>query len=145
MRKRTDGDHLKLIDFGFSKVWQRNTKMDLSCGTLSYVAPEVLRQSYTSQCDLWSLGVIAFILLLGYMPFAGDEDRQKDHIKAGKYTKKPEKWAAISPNAFIEQLLVVDSSVRLTAEQDALEHRFITERKHNASQGVDPDVASELW
>lgn len=37
--------------------------MELSCGTLSYAAPEVLAKSYTSQCDLWSLGVIVFILL----------------------------------------------------------------------------------
>merc|ERR1719183_2388648 len=62
-------DHLKLIDFGFSKVWEPNTKMALSCGTLSYVAPEVLAKDYTSQCDMWSFGVIVFILLVGYMPF----------------------------------------------------------------------------
>jgi len=51
-------DHLKLIDFGFSHIWEPNTTMALSCGTLSYVAPEVLRKKYTSQCDMWSLGVI---------------------------------------------------------------------------------------
>ena len=49
-----NSDFLKLIDFGFSKVWAKNTKMELSCGTLSYAAPEVLAKSYTSQCDLWS-------------------------------------------------------------------------------------------
>merc|ERR1719444_653260 len=64
-----EGDHLKLIDFGFSKIWSPNTKMRASCGTLAYVAPEVLSQNYTSKCDLWSLGFIAFILLFGYMPF----------------------------------------------------------------------------
>eukprot|EP00931_Biecheleriopsis_adriatica_P048899 TRINITY_DN28260_c0_g1_i1.p1 TRINITY_DN28260_c0_g1~~TRINITY_DN28260_c0_g1_i1.p1 ORF type:complete len:273 (+),score=40.84 TRINITY_DN28260_c0_g1_i1:31-849(+) len=66
----TEGsDHLKLIDFGFSKVWDPNTSMKQSCGTLDYVAPEVLAGSYCKQCDMWSLGVIAFILLFGYMPF----------------------------------------------------------------------------
>merc|ERR1719265_396241 len=47
--------HLKLIDFGFSKIWESNIKMKMSCGPLSYVAQEVLRKAYTSQCDLWSL------------------------------------------------------------------------------------------
>merc|ERR1719297_575182 len=58
-----DSDHLKLIDFGFSKIWAPNFKMRMSCGTLSYVAPDVLEKSYTMQADLWSLGVIAFILV----------------------------------------------------------------------------------
>merc|ERR1719230_1397746 len=89
--EKKDGNHLKLIDFGFSKVWQRNTKMDLSCGTLSYVAPEVLEKDYTSQCDLWSLGVIVFILLVGYMPFHGTEGSQIKNIKAGSYSVKPDK------------------------------------------------------
>merc|ERR1719198_651805 len=49
--ERKDSDHLKLIDFGFSKIWkQQKTKMALSCGTLAYMAPEVLTQNYTSQC-----------------------------------------------------------------------------------------------
>ena len=47
-----DSDHLKLIDFGFSKIWHPNTTMAVSCGTLAYVAPEVLEKSYTSQCRL---------------------------------------------------------------------------------------------
>merc|ERR1740117_2836405 len=53
--EKKDGRHLKLIDFGFSKIWDPNIAMQLSCGTLSYVAPEVLRKKYTSQCDLRSL------------------------------------------------------------------------------------------
>merc|ERR1719265_2947488 len=77
----TTSDHLKLIDFGFSKIWEPNTRMALSCGTLAYVAPEVLDKSYTSQCDLWSLGVVVFILLVGYMPFAGTESHQVQMIR----------------------------------------------------------------
>merc|ERR1719181_1115236 len=92
-RKEGKGaDFLKLIDFGFSKIWEKNTKMELSCGTLSYVAPEVLNRSYTSQCDLWSLGVIVFILLVGYMPFTGSEGAQTHLIKEGKYKFKKERW-----------------------------------------------------
>merc|ERR1719324_1850719 len=62
--------------------------MHVSCGTLSYVAPEVLEKSYTSQCDLWSLGVIAFILLAGYMPFSGSEAALIRNIRAGNFTVK---------------------------------------------------------
>merc|ERR1719215_476798 len=50
--------HLKLIDFGFSKMWaaSANENMGDSLGTLAYAAPEVLQENYTSQCDMWSLG-----------------------------------------------------------------------------------------
>merc|ERR1740127_311771 len=59
-----DRNHLKLIDFGFSIFFDPKVKLRATCGTLSYMAPEVLEKNrgYTSQCDLWSLGVVAFIL-----------------------------------------------------------------------------------
>merc|ERR1719355_461838 len=62
--EKKETDHLKLIDFGFSKVFDPTTSMAASCGTLSYMAPEVLSGQYGRECDMWSLGVIAFILLL---------------------------------------------------------------------------------
>mmetsp|Transcript_99773 Transcript_99773/g.177603 ORF Transcript_99773/g.177603 Transcript_99773/m.177603 type:complete len:543 (-) Transcript_99773:29-1657(-) len=130
-----DSDHLKLIDFGFSKIWAPNTTMKLSCGTLAYVAPEVLNQNYTSQCDMWSVGVSVFILLFGYMPFSGNEDKQISDIKAGRYARKPEKWKAVSSDAqdFVESLLVVDPRVRLTAT-NALNHRWIASRDSNTAE-----------
>merc|ERR1712110_1227643 len=97
--EKKGGDHLKLIDFGFSHVWEPNTKMATSCGTLAYMAPEVLTKSYTSQCDLWSLGVITFILLAGYMPFSGSESYQVSCIKAGKYTWRKDQWKNVSETA----------------------------------------------
>merc|ERR1719203_1332496 len=90
--EKKDSDFLKLIDFGFSKIWEKNTKMELSCGTLSYVAPEVLGKSYTSQCDLWSLGVVVFILLAGYMPFDGSDSHQIVLIKSGLYNMQGKRW-----------------------------------------------------
>jgi len=123
-------NHLKLIDFGFSKIWDVNTKMHVSCGTLSYVALEVLQKSYTSQCDMWSLGVIVFILLVGYMPFSGQEHVQTKLISEGKYKLKPECWATVSEKAkdLMKKLLTVDPLKRLTAQQ-ALDHAFITDRE----------------
>merc|ERR1740130_277817 len=83
-----ESDHLKLIDFGFSKVWDPSIRMKMSCGTLAYVAPEVLAKNYTEKCDMWSLGVVIFILLVGYMPFSGDEKIQMRKIRDGKFTVK---------------------------------------------------------
>jgi calcium-dependent protein kinase len=123
-------DHLKLIDFGFSKVWDVNTMMHMSCGTLSYVAPEVLHKKYTSQCDMWSLGVVIFILLAGYMPFSGPDEKQVRCIKEGKFTWKEEKWSIISKHGreFVEKLMTVNPEQRLTAVL-ALEHPWIANRQ----------------
>jgi len=140
-------NHLKLIDFGFSKVWDPNVKMRMSCGTLSYVAPEVLAKNYGSQCDLWSLGVIGFILLSGYMPFSGNESIQTKNIQEGKYQMKPEKWKNVSKEAthFTQSLLQVNPERRLNA-QKALEHPWITNRhlKTGTPQEVDQPVVDAL-
>jgi len=146
--ERKDSDFLKLIDFGFSKIWAKNTKMEVSCGTLSYVAPEVLAQSYTSQCDLWSLGVIVFVLLVGYMPFGGSSERQQViAIQSGKCGMKKDRWAKVSPQGldFVKKLLVVNPEVRLTALQ-ALEHPWILNRDValEPGLGLDQSVADAL-
>eukprot|EP00928_Gymnodinium_smaydae_P068630 TRINITY_DN5180_c1_g1_i1.p1 TRINITY_DN5180_c1_g1~~TRINITY_DN5180_c1_g1_i1.p1 ORF type:complete len:540 (-),score=115.84 TRINITY_DN5180_c1_g1_i1:96-1715(-) len=145
-----ESDFLKLIDFGFSKIWEKNTKMELSCGTLSYVAPEVLSKNYTSQCDLWSLGVVVFILLVGYMPFSGSsENEQISAIKHGRYTMKKAKWECVSEQAldFVKRLIVVDPCARLTAEQ-ALAHPWIATchvaRMKNRTSSIDTTIADSL-
>eukprot|EP00929_Paragymnodinium_shiwhaense_P061395 TRINITY_DN30660_c0_g1_i1.p1 TRINITY_DN30660_c0_g1~~TRINITY_DN30660_c0_g1_i1.p1 ORF type:complete len:632 (-),score=127.43 TRINITY_DN30660_c0_g1_i1:99-1994(-) len=139
-------DHLKLIDFGYSKIWDNATKMRASCGTLSYVAPEVLKQSYTSQCDLWSIGVIAFILLSGYMPFAGSESEQAASILKGAYKLKPHKWNSVSPEAlkFVQGLLAVDPEKRLTADA-ALCHPWLEKRlKQTDDTIIDVGIVESL-
>lgn len=137
--------HLKLIDFGFSHIWDPNLKMHVSCGTLAYVAPEVLDKNYTSQCDLWSLGVITFILLSGYMPFSGNEQKQTRDIAEGKYTMKPERWASVSKEArhFVSCLLQVDPDKRMTA-QTALEHEWISKRGLDTNVEIDVGMADAL-
>jgi len=142
--EKQGSNHLKLIDFGFSKVWNPNNKMRMSCGTLSYVAPEVLKKSYTSQCDMWSLGVIAFILLVGYMPFSGAEEQQTKDIMAGKFKVKEERWKQVSQDGrdFVWGLLHVDPERRFTAES-ALAHTWIAQR-HQQNQEVDADTVDAL-
>jgi len=144
-----DSDHLKLIDFGFSHFWAPNTKMALSCGTLGYVAPEVLNKSYTSQCDLWSLGVIAFVLLLGYMPFSGPEQIQICNIKKGSFHRRRDVWFKLSAEArdFLEKMLCVDPAMRLTAGE-ALKHKFVRDResfhRSDSVSNIDDSVVSAL-
>lgn len=142
---RNDSDHLKLIDFGFSKVWDPNVKMHVSCGTLSYVAPEVLERNYGMQCDLWSLGVIAFILIAGYMPFSGSEEVQTKNIMLGKYTMKKERWANISKDAtdFVQRLLHVNPDIRLTADA-ALDHPWIVKRQEKSGVTIDASIVEGL-
>ena len=79
---------LKLIDFGFAKVFiDRSTKMHQSCGSVAYVAPEVLKRSYSGgTADMWSLGVLTYMLLSGAPPFFHrEENRIMTLIEQGKY------------------------------------------------------------
>lgn len=122
---------MKLIDFGFSKVFDNRTRMHQACGSVAYVAPEVLRRSYTGGgCDLWSLGVIVFMLLSGYPPFyAKTEDKMIVLIEKGKYCMRPERWDRIGAEAkdFVKRLLDMDENRRMTAEV-ALKHPWIQMR-----------------
>lgn len=139
-----EGDHLKIIDFGFSKLWDPSIKMKMSCGTLAYVAPEVLQKNYTDKCDMWSMGVVIFILLLGYMPFSGSEAVQHKNIREGKFTEKESfKKASADASDFIRRLIVVNIDVRLSAEQ-ALEHNFIKLRSDRAIAGATAEIDSGI-
>lgn len=70
-------EDLKIADFGLSKMTLPKEKMDSACGTLSYVAPEVLTlQGYGKEADLWSVGVIMFLLLCGKLPFDGEDHNE---------------------------------------------------------------------
>jgi calcium-dependent protein kinase len=94
------------------------------------VAPEVLRREYTNSCDIWSIGVITYILLCGYPPFYGDSDTQIfESVKVGKFDFPSPEWDDISPAAkeFVVQLLKKNSTARPTAA-DALKHRWLKEQ-----------------
>ena len=72
-----DGENprVTIIDFGTSGVYEPGQKMSQKYGTPYYIAPEVLKKSYDHMCDLWSCGVILYILLCGYPPFNGACDK----------------------------------------------------------------------
>lgn len=74
--------------------------MQQKYGTPYYIAPEVLNNSYDEKCDLWSIGVILYLLLCGYPPFNGytDEDIIKN-VKKGEFRTDDDEWMNISPEA----------------------------------------------
>ncbi len=74
-----------MIDFGTAQFFDPSTKLRLTTGTAYYIAPEVLMKNYDEKCDVWSCGVILYILLSGTPPFNGRND--EDIIRAVKKTK----------------------------------------------------------
>jgi len=109
---RSEDAEIKLIDFGLSKRFGPNAlathdpllgsvcmedKMHTIVGTPYYVAPEVLMGSYDFECDVWSLGVILFIMLCGYPPFEGDNNKEIfKRVLQQKLEFDPEDWTVVS-------------------------------------------------
>jgi calcium-dependent protein kinase len=74
--KEQDDSYIKLIDFGLAKRVSKNEVMNAPNGTPYYIAPEVLKGSYTTQCDNWSMGVVLYIMLSGKPPFGGRSNKE---------------------------------------------------------------------
>mmetsp|Transcript_8066 Transcript_8066/g.20760 ORF Transcript_8066/g.20760 Transcript_8066/m.20760 type:complete len:577 (+) Transcript_8066:94-1824(+) len=120
---------IKVTDFGLSRLIEETTLMTTACGTPGYVAPEVItHEAYSTQIDMWSVGVIVYILLSACPPFAArdDEEMQRQVCSPGALQFPPKHWASISAEAvdLIRGLLVVDPSKRLTA-LEALQHPWV--------------------
>lgn len=119
---------LKLIDFGLSTHFTRGQRLSRVVGSSYYVAPEVLKKSYTEACDLWSLGVIVYMLLSGAPPFYGKNDEAiKASIVQGEYTFPHELFRDVSDEAmaFVSTLLSYNIEYRYTADQ-ALTHPWLS-------------------
>ena len=98
-------------------------------GTPYYVAPEVLRREYNEACDIWSIGVITYILLCGYPPFYGDNDAEIfNSVRIGQFDFPSPEWDEISDSAknFVTFLLQKPAELRPTAFS-AMDHPWITE------------------
>nr|XP_057911373.1 MAP kinase-activated protein kinase 2 [Doryrhamphus excisus] len=113
---------LKLTDFGFAKETTSHNSLATPCYTPYYVAPEVLGpEKYDKSCDMWSLGVIMYILLCGYPPFYSDHGLaispgMKKRIRMGQYVFPNPEWSDVSEEAkqLIKTLLKTEPTQRLT-------------------------------
>jgi calcium-dependent protein kinase len=122
---------IKVIDFGTSDKLKKNKMLEKQIGTPFYIAPEVLNNKYNEKCDLWSCGVIMYILLCGVPPFYGDDENEiYAMVKEGKYTMEGQEWEEISEDAkdLIKNLLKKDINRRYSAEQ-ALNHVWFRKMK----------------
>ena len=118
---------LKLIDFGCAKIFSKYKKnFGEIIGTLIYCSPEVLKNNYNQECDIWSCGVIMYVLLSGHFPFYGKtEEEIRKKILSGKFSFNPKYFSNISEKAkdLIKKCLIYDKNKRITAE-NALKHEF---------------------
>jgi len=124
---------IKVTDFGLSKDFS-TASLRTSCGTPDYVAPEVLKgQPYDNTVDIWSIGVITYILLCGFPPFYGNTDQQIfEKILRVEYDFPSPDWDHISVEAkqFIKSILVPEPSKRPSA-LEAMEMDWIKNKAPN--------------
>jgi len=140
-----DGENprVTIIDFGTSGVIDPEKKMQQKFGTPYYIAPEVLKKNYDQKCDLWSCGVILYILLCGYPPFNGSSDKQIiQAVHAGKYDVSEPEWKDVSDEAkdLVAKLLTYQPEKRITA-LEALNHPWI--KKMASVDKVNKEVAKK--
>jgi len=132
-------DHLKICDFGTAKLFDEEAggaknRLKDSVGSPYYIAPEVLAGSYGAKCDVWSCGVIAYIVLSGVPPFNGHSDEEiYDRIMEGRYNFDGDEWSDISDEAidFICNLLTYEEKDRPDASE-ALTHKWLDAAKMEA-------------
>jgi len=126
---RDDDKNIKIADFGFAKKVSSSKCLLTQCGTPGYVAPEILHGvPYGTKADMWSLGVITYILLGGYPPFIEQNQRELfKKIKRGQYEFHVEYWGSISSEGkdLIASMLTTDPDKRISAAS-ALSNPWIT-------------------
>jgi calcium-dependent protein kinase len=129
-----DFEHIKLIDFGTSTIINKNKKFNEKLGTAYYIAPEVLSKNYDEKCDLWSVGVIMYILLTGEPPFNGKNDDEIIHnVKTGSinFNSYILKHVSAEGKDLLKKFLERNTKKRISAAK-ALEHPWIKKEAPNA-------------
>ncbi|KAJ8604282.1 hypothetical protein CTAYLR_002492 [Chrysophaeum taylorii] len=132
--KSQKNDHsLKVADFGFA-ARSHGATLSTQCGTPNYVAPEIIRnEKYGFEVDMWSVGVLTFVLLGGYPPFHNDNQKELfRRIKHADFQFDPQYWNVVTDDAkdFITKLLVPNPTKRLTARQ-AMVHPWLVKGDHD--------------
>ena len=127
-KNKNDEIYIKLIDFGASNFFKENEILKLKVGSPYYIAPEVLNKNYNEKCDIWSAGVVLYVMLTGKFPFVGQTSQKLfESIKTGKYAKEGKEWEAISIEAkeLIGKMLELDKDKRISASE-CLKSEFLS-------------------
>jgi len=130
---------LKIIDFGLSCVYTSDQVLTTKAGTPYYVAPQVLAGKYDQLSDLWSCGVIMYVILCGYPPFYGETDADVlTKVRLGNFTFNAADWKNVSEDAknLIRLLLKMNPRDRYTAEQ-SLNHVWVKNKAPKAVANAD--------
>ncbi|MBA0577328.1 hypothetical protein Golob_023997 [Gossypium lobatum] len=137
---KEENSPLKATDFGLSLFYKPGDVFKDIVGSAYYIAPEVLKRKYGPEADIWSIGVMLYILLCGFPPFwAESENGIFSAILRGEIDFKSDPWPAISPQAkdLVTKMLNLDPKQRLTAQQ-VLNHPWIKE------DGEAPDIPLDI-
>lgn len=137
---------LKATDFGLSTFYKPGDTFDDIVGSAYYVAPEVLRRQYSAACDIWSCGVIAYILLCGMPPFYGDSEAAIFRAVArGKVDFESMPWPRISAEAkdVVRKMLERDVKKRATAHQ-ILQHDWMKENGCASDVALENEIQSRM-
>eukprot|EP00931_Biecheleriopsis_adriatica_P032560 TRINITY_DN18994_c0_g1_i2.p1 TRINITY_DN18994_c0_g1~~TRINITY_DN18994_c0_g1_i2.p1 ORF type:complete len:586 (-),score=132.71 TRINITY_DN18994_c0_g1_i2:108-1820(-) len=123
--RKDSQDHIKLLDFGFAQRWDGSNELFERCGTLHYLAPEVLQGRYGNKCDIWSVGVVAYMLLTGKCPYHGEDEAVRHKVQLGKIdVSRGFLKLSQATQDFVRSLLTADPKARPSAKQ-LLEHPWL--------------------
>lgn len=140
------GNRIKIIDFGLARKFDPDKKLQVLFGTPEFVAPEVVNFDEIGYgTDMWSVGVICYVLLSGLSPFMGHTDVETmANVTVAKYDFDDEAFDEISDNAkdFIQKLLIKDMNQRLSA-QECLNHEWLKRKKEAVPRTPSMDVTKD--
>ncbi|KAK9906996.1 hypothetical protein M0R45_002550 [Rubus argutus] len=146
LSSKGEGAILKVTDFGLSVFIEEGKVYRDIVGSAYYVAPEVLRRSYGKEIDIWSAGVILYILLSGVPPFWAETERGIfDAILEGVVDFESQPWPSISDSAkdLVRKMLTQDPKKRITSLK-VLEHPWLREGGEASDKPIDSAVLSRM-
>ena len=130
---------IKIVDWGCATQINKKERLHETDGTSYYIAPEVLQGEYDEKCDIWSCGVILYILLCGYAPFYGEKDEDIfQQVLKGEYDFPKEEWDNVSDEAknLVKKMIEKDPSKRISALEALKDDWFKMNKEKKKSNKV---------
>ncbi|CAL9087051.1 unnamed protein product [Musa textilis] len=144
---KDENSELKATDFGLSVFIEKDKVFKDVVGSAYYIAPEVLQKNYGKEIDVWSAGVILYILLSGVPPFWAETEKGIfDAISQGYIDFESQPWPTISPGAkeLIRRMLTKDPKQRITAAEALAEHPWLREGGEASDKPIDSAVLTRM-